>query len=156
VASDPSPAHPSRVRRFALWSAALLLVLSFVGGVLVGRRPIAALTRRTQEAETRADSAEARFANADAHLQVYRALSLVNQTIVDLDAQNFGVANTRLDEAVAALDRVDRARVGAAAPEIDAVRNALAGQDIQLTPAPEGQRAVLSDLARRLAAALGG
>ena len=122
----------------------------------MGRRPVDALTQRMQQAETRADSAEARFADADAHLQVYRALSLLRQTIEDLDARNFGVANTRLDEAVAALDRVDPARVGPAAAELDAVRNALAGQDIQPTAAPEGQRATLSDLARRLAAALGG
>ena len=109
-----------------------------------------------QQAETRADSTEARIADVDARLQAYRALSLLHQTIADLDAQNFGLANTRLDEAVAALDGVDRARVGAAAAELDAVRNALAGQDIQPSAAPEGQRASLSDLARRLAAALGG
>ena len=153
MASDPSPNRPSRLRRFAIWGGGLLLVLSFIGGLLVGRRPIAALTQRMQQAETRADSAEARFADVDARLQAYRALSLLNQTIVDLDAQNFGVANTRLDEVVAALDR---ARVGAAAGELEAVRNELAGLDIQPSAAPDGQRATLSGLTRRLAAALGG
>lgn len=156
MASGLSPKSPFRLRRFAIWGGGILLVLSFVGGLLVGRRPIAPLTQRMQQAETRADSAEARFADVDAYLQAYRALALLHQTIVDLDAQNFGVANTRLDEAVAALERVDRARVGAAATELDAVRNALAGQDIQPTAAPDGQRTTLSDLARRLAAALGG
>jgi hypothetical protein len=104
------------------------------------------------ELNRRAADAEARAAELDTRLQGYRALSLLHQTIMDLDAQNYGVANTRLDEVVTALGQVGQGAAG----EVEAIRNELAGLDIRLDTDLAGQRATLSDLVRRLAQALGG
>jgi hypothetical protein len=158
MALDSSSSGPSALRRYLIWAGVVLVVLlgSFVAGVAVGRRPVRDLTARVEQAEARADQAEARVADLDARLHAYRALSLLHATVADLDARNFGVANTRLDEVVAALDRVDRERFGAAAEELGTIRNALAGMDVQVATDLADQRTTLTGLARRLAEALGG
>lgn len=158
MASNPPSTGPFGLPRIVVWAGGVLLLIlvSFGAGFAVGRRPIGDLTRRMEQADTRTGETEAQAAELEARLHAHRALALLYQTIVDVDARNFGTANERLDEVVATLDRVDRERLGASGEELGAVRNELEGLDIRVAADLAGQRATLSGLAQRLAVALGG
>ncbi|TVP44810.1 MAG: hypothetical protein EA350_10785 [Gemmatimonadales bacterium] len=157
-----SPETPTRTSsgmpRSAIWgAAALVIVLILLGvGYSLGNRPVADLRERSGQAETRAEASEARVGELEARLEANRSLTLLYRTMLDVDARNFGTANQRLDEAAAALDRVDPDAIGAAADEVEALREELRGLDIRVAEDLAGQRSRVADLARRLAAALGG
>jgi hypothetical protein len=155
--SDPSRTGPFGLPRSVLWGGAVFLafIVFFAVGLSVGRRPVGDLTQRADRAETAAGDAEARADDLEARLHGQRALALLYQTMVDMDARNFGTANERLTEVVAALDRADRTRLGADAAELEAIRDELAALDIRVATDLAGQRATLSGLAQRLASALG-
>lgn len=148
----------SGMPRSAIWgAAALVIVLVLLGvGYALGNRPVADLRERAGQAEMRAESGDARVAELEARLEANRALALLYRTMLDVDARNFGTANQRLDEAAAALDRVDRDAIGGAADEVEALREEMRALDIRVAEDLSGQRSRVEDMARRLAAALGG
>jgi len=127
----------------------IVVLVAFGLGFAAGSRPVGDLTQRLEQAEQGA-------AELEAQMHAQRALALLHQTVVDVDARNFGIANERLSAAVAALDRVDRDRVATDAAELEAIRNELAALDIRVAADLAGQRATLAELIRRLTAALGG
>ncbi|CAN5716727.1 hypothetical protein BH23GEM11_BH23GEM11_08870 [soil metagenome] len=147
---------PSGMPRSAIWGAAALVILFVLLGVgyALGNRPVADLRDRSGQAETRAEASEARVAELEARLDANRGLALLYRTMLDVDARNFGTANQRLDEAAAALDRVDRDAIGPAADEVEALRAELRALDIRVAEDLSGQRGRVEDMARRLAAAL--
>jgi hypothetical protein len=155
---EPRPAASSGMPRSAIWgAAALVVVLVLLGvGYALGVRPVEDLRERTGQAETRAEAGEARIGELEAQLEANRALALLYRTMLDVDARNFGTANERLDEARAALDRVDGNAIGAAAGEVEALREELRALDIRVAEDLSGQRSRVAEMARRLAAALGG
>jgi len=158
MTSETRPPASSGMPRSAIWgAAALVIVLILLGvGYALGNRPVADLRDRSAQAETRAEAGDARVAELEARLEANRGLALLYRTMLDVDARNFGTANERLDEAAAALDRVDRDAIGAAADEVEALREELRGLDIRVAEDLSGQRSQVADMARRLAAALGG
>jgi hypothetical protein len=158
LASDSSSAGPFGVPRFVVRGLGILLLflVSFAAGFVVGARPVADLTQRVERAGARAEESEGRAAELDARLHAYRALALLHQAIADVDARNFGTANQRLDEVVAALDSVNRELLDTGAEELEAIRNELAEFDVRVAGDLAGQRATLSTLAQRLTEALSG
>jgi len=155
---ETRPPASSGMPRSAIWGAAALVILLVLLGVgyALGNRPVADLRERAGQAETRAEAGDARVAELEARLEANRALALLYRTMLDVDARNFGTANQRLDEAAAALDRVDRDAIGEAADEMEALREEMRALDIRVAEDLSGQRSRVEDMARRLAAALGG
>ena len=113
------------------------------------------LNQRIAGAETAARESADRAAELEARVHAFRALSLLYMTVVDVDARNFGIANTRLDETVSALDRIDPERIDIDTAELEAIRRDLAELDIRVAADLAAQRGALAELARRLAELLG-
>jgi len=155
---ETQPPASSGIPRSAIWGGtALVIVLVLLGlGYALGNRPVADLRELADQAETRAEAGDALVAAMEARLEANRALALLYRTMLDVDARNFGTANQRLDEAAAALDRVDRDAIGEAADEVEALRDEMRALDIRVAEDLSGQRSRVEDMARRLAAALGG
>jgi hypothetical protein len=155
---DPHPTPSSGIPRSAIQGVlALVLVLVLLGvGYALGVRPVDDLRARAQQADTRAEASDARVGELESRLEATHALALLYRTMLDVDARNFGTANDRLNEAAAALDRVNREAIGSAADEVDALRAELRSLDIRVAEDLSNQRSRVADMARRLAAALGG
>lgn len=153
----PSPsAGRSGLPRPVVWAAGLLLlaVVLFGVGWVVGTRPIEDLNRDVEQAEARAEAEALLVQGLEARLDAHRALSLLYRTMLDVDARNFGTANERLDEAAAALARVDPNAIEPAGPELDDLRRELGQFDLRVAEDLAEQRGALEDLARRLAVIL--
>jgi hypothetical protein len=133
----------------------VLLLLAFVGGFIVGNRPVGELNQRVATAEATARESVDRVAELEARVHAFRALSLLYMTLVDVDDRNFGIANTRLDQSVSALDQVDPGRIDVDTGELEAIRSELADLDIRVAADLADQRDTLAELARRLAEVLG-
>jgi hypothetical protein len=123
--------------------------------MVVGNRPVSDLNLRVTEAETSAQESADRVGEMEARAHAFRALSLLHMTLLDVDARNFGIANTRLDETVSALQQVDGGRISVDTSELDAIQRELANLDIRVAADLAEQRSLLADLARRLAEVLG-
>jgi hypothetical protein len=91
----------------------------------------------------------------EARLQANRALTLVYESMLDVDARNFGTANERLDEAATVLAGIDPDAIGAAAEELEIIRQELATLDVRVAGDLAQQRVVLTGLAQRLGQVLG-
>lgn len=127
----PQPQPPSKMKSMAVRVGIIvgLALLVFLIGWFVGRGPVG-------ELKDRAESAEQRLALASDHINMSIASSLLYQTALDLEARNFGVANGRLDEAVAALDSM-----GAGGSELEALRTSMASTDFSVAADLGDQRA---------------
>ena len=156
MSSDSPSRGPFGVPRFVIRGGGVLLMsfVVFAVGFMAGARPIDDLTQRVALAETRAEESDDRAAELDARLHAQRALALLYRAIADVDARNFGTANERLDEVVAALGGVGLAHMNSGAEELEAVRNELAELDIRVAGDLAAQRATLSALVERLTEAL--
>jgi len=133
----------------------LLLVISFAMGTFVGSRPVGELTRRVEQADIAAQEGEAREAVLEARLHAHQALSLLHRTMLDMDARNFGTANQRLDDVVAALAQVDRGAFGPDAGSLEDLQRELAELDLRVADDLAEQRRTLSGLVERLVELLG-
>ncbi len=98
-----------------------------------------------QMQETRRELETARNRN---HLLMAR--TDLYRTAADLDQRNFGTANTRLQEAEAALRRVDASSGGLDAAELDSLRSSLKGMNLNVATNLQDQRNQVLDLASRL------
>ena len=154
ASQDPSasPGLFGLPRAVALGGGVLLLALVVFGvGWMMGARPIDNLNRDVEQAEARAEANAALAEGLESRLHAHQALSLLYRTMLDVDARNFGTANQRLDEAAAALARVDPNAIGPAAADLDDLRRELGELDIRVAEDLAEQRGILSELARRLA-----
>lgn len=95
--------------------------------------------------ETRRELGAVRNRN---HLLMAR--TALYRTAGDLDQRNFGIANTRLQEAEAALRRVDAATGGLDAARLDTLRASIQGMNINVATDLQDQRNAVLDLASRL------
>ena len=94
------------------------------------------LQSQVKTAETARDAARDRAAMMEARAAGYR-------TAIDLDARNFGTANTHLKEAGAALGRVTK-------PGTESLRGEIEGTDLNVAVNLSGQRAKVLDFADQL------
>jgi hypothetical protein len=144
--------HRSGLPKPVIWGGGilLLLVISFAMGTFVGSRPVGELTRRVDQADIAAREGQAREAALEARLHAHQALSLLHRTMLDVDARNFGTANQRLDDVVAALAQVDRDAFGPGAGSLDNLQGDLAELDLRVADDLAEQRSTLSGLVERL------
>lgn len=138
--------------------AAVVVILLMVGiyywGNMQTRNQLAAQETQYQQRiaaaeaqllETRRELDAARNRN---HLMMAR--TDLYRTAADLDQRNFGTANTRLQEAAAALRRVDASSGDLDAAKLDAVRSTIEGMNINVATNLQDQRNQVLDLASRL------
>lgn len=104
---------------------------------------IASVDSQLQEA--RRELAAARNRN---HLLVAR--TALYRTAADLDQRNFGTANTRLQEAEAALGSVDASSGGIDAAGLDTLRASIRGMNINVATNLQEQRNQVLELASQL------
>jgi hypothetical protein len=156
--SPDSPEGPFGLPRWAIWGggALLLFLVAFGIGYVAGAGPIEDLRVRLGQTETQAEESEARVERLEAELSAQQALSLLYRTMLDVDARNFGVANERLDAVAATLARTDPEVLGVDVDAFNDLRDDVASLDVRVAEDLAGQRAALSDLARRLAELIGG
>jgi len=121
----------------------------------VGSRPVEGLSQRLGQAEMAARESGTRVAALEARLHAHRALSLLHRTMLDVDDRNFGTANQRLDDAGAALARVDPDAIGPIAGSLETLRLELVALDLRVADDLAEQRSTLSGLADRLVELLG-
>jgi predicted negative regulator of RcsB-dependent stress response len=95
--------------------------------------------------QARGELAEARNRN---HLLMAR--TALYRTAADLDQRNFGTANTRLQEAEAALRQVNASAGGLDAAELDSLRSSIEGMNLNVATNLQDQRNQVLDLASRL------
>ena len=159
-ASNPTPRTgtlSSNKTRMALVAAAVVILLMigiyYWGNVQTRNQLTAQETDYQQRISsvdsqlqaTRRELASARNRN---HLLVAR--TALYRTAADLDQRNFGTANTRLQEAEAALASVDASSGGVDAAGLDALRAAIKGMNINVATNLQEQRNQVLGLASRL------
>lgn len=130
--------------------AVLAVVLYFVG-LSQGRSQVAVV--EAQQSETLAELAQtqAQLARAQGRNRMMRAQVLVYQTMLDLDARNFGMANERIQEAAALMLQGD-----ADAASDPAAFTRLAGQmqqtNLRVAADLRQQRALIQGFGQQLGA----
>jgi hypothetical protein len=103
----------------------------------------AACSQQLQNVGQRMGAAEATNRLLQARIALYRSL-------VDLDQRNFGLANTRVREAAAALAALDPAALGIDTARLDTVRQEVAATNIDVALNLEEQRNRLLGIAAQL------
>ncbi|MDX1419277.1 MAG: hypothetical protein R3181_04870 [Rubricoccaceae bacterium] len=143
----PAPADRRRDRlKQALVAVALMLVvgvLFYAIGRIQGAEPVAGL-------EARAEAAEAELAAVQDRAQLHEALALTYRATVDLDARNFGTANSRLRAAARALDGLS----GVDGTAVDGLQRAMAETDLTVAADLAQQRAQVLVFAEEIEALL--
>jgi len=104
---------------------------------------ISAIQGELQQARSELAASSNRNQLLMARTDLYRAAA-------DLDRRNFGIANTRLQEAAAALGKVDGSGAGIDPAELAALRAAIAKTDINVATNLQQQRNQVLDFAARL------
>lgn len=142
MTSEPGD-HTPPVRRWLPLAALLLAAALFGGGYLLGRAPLA----QTQAEGTQL---QARLAEAQTLARLQSARAHLYQSAVDLDRRNFGIANTNVRAAGAALAQVTVAQPsGASAQLLTRLRADLAGLNLNVAVNLREQRTRVLDLAER-------
>lgn len=159
-ASNPTPRTgtlSSNKTRMVLVAAAVVILLMigiYYWGNVQTRNQLTAqetdyqqrmATVDSQLQQTRSELSAARNRN---HLLVAR--TALYRTAADLDQRNFGTANTRLQEAEAALGSVDASSGGVDAAGLDALRTSIKGMNINVATNLQEQRNQVLQLASQL------
>ena len=145
----PAKGAASPIKLYLIGAAVILVlgaILYFVG-LQSGRAQLDAqaakfeverngLNSKVTTAETARDNALDRSAMMETRAALYR-------TAIDLDARNFGTANTRLKEAAAALGRVQT-------PDTSQLRSQIEATDLNVAVNLAGQRAQILGFAEQL------
>ena len=159
-ASNPTPRTgtlSSNKTRMVLVAAAVVILLMigiYYWGNVQTRNQLTAqetdyqqrmATVDSQLQQTRSELSAARNRN---HLLVAR--TALYRTAADLDQRNFGTANTRLQEAEAALGSVDASSGGVDAAGLDALRTSIKGMNINVATNLQEQRNQVLELASQI------
>lgn len=130
-------------RRWWPLAALLLAVALFGGGYLLGRSPLTQTRAEVSRLQT-----DLIRAQTLARLQSARAL--LYQSAADLDRRNFGIANTNLRAAGAALREVTATSAsGSFTQNLTRLRTDLAGLDLNVAVDLREQRTRVLDLAEQ-------
>ncbi|HWR51009.1 MAG TPA: hypothetical protein VN428_07870 [Bryobacteraceae bacterium] len=138
--------------------AAVVSVVLLLSGYLWGHlQTRSQLSAQQMDHEQRIGAVQEQLEGAQADLtvagnrnQLLMARIALHQTAADLDARNFGTANTRLQEAATALGKVDAALGGIDADKLATLRAAIATTSITVAADLQAQRNQVLDLAAQL------
>lgn len=106
--------------------------------------------QRISAVQDQLQNAQAQLAIASNRNQLLLARTDLYRTAADLDARNFGTANTRLQQAAAALGKVDASGAGVDAQQIATLRDAIAGTNINVATDLQQQRSQVLEFAAQL------
>lgn len=106
--------------------------------------------QRITTAQQELQKAQAALAASNNRNQLLLARTDLYRTAADLDARNFGTANTRLQEAAAALGKVDASKGDLDAAKLAALRDAIAKTNINVAIDLQAQRSQVLDFAAQL------
>lgn len=153
--SDTRPAGSSS-RNWMIPAAvivALIAAVYFWGRVQTGKQLDAQKTSYEQRLGTMQEQLKqlrSELAASSNRNQLLLARTDLYRSAAELDQRNFGIANTRLQEAAAALGKVDGAVSGLEAAALGTLRAAIAQTDINVATDLQQQRNDILDFAERL------
>ncbi len=146
----------SRLKRFGIG----LLVATVVGAALYFggwwqarsqfEKQRAELEGQLQEGETQLQQMQEKLAVTVNRSYLIQARAALYQTLVALDRRNFGTANTHIQEAATVLKAVQAEPAGVEAEKLDALRSAVANNNINVAVDLELQRTRVLEFARQL------
>ncbi len=91
-----------------------------------------------------------RLVFSECSLRLMQARLLLCRAISDLDQNNFGLANTKLQEAAAALGALNASIIGIDPTKLEAFRKEMAATHLIVTPNIDEQRSIVVTLSGRL------
>lgn len=159
---DPNarPAMPSKstmTTRAIVVAAAVvvvLLLIVYLWGQWQTRARLSAqeadYEQRIVAVENRLQTTQEELAAATNHNRLLMARTDLYRAAADLDQRNFGTANTRLQEAAAALAKVDPTSGDIDAEKLGALRASIAKTNINVATDLQQQRNLVLDLAAQL------
>lgn len=152
--SDALSSNKSKVVLIAAVVVILLMIGIYSWGKMQTRSQ---LTEQETQYQQRITAVEAQMQEARSELAAARnrnhllmARTDLYRTAADLDQRNFGTANTRLQEAEAALRQVNASAGGLDAAELESLRASLKGMNLNVATNLQDQRNQVLDLAARL------
>lgn len=155
TSSDASPRTFGLPRPVVMGGGVLvLLIVAFVVGYVVGNRPVGDLVQQVERLETDLQQNQLLMEQVEVRLDAHRALALVYESMLDVDARNFGTANDRLVRAADILAGIDAEAIGPPAGDLAVIEEEIRGLDIRVAEDLAGQRDNLAELARRFARVL--
>ena len=156
---DPNahPATPSKSTKAIIATAAVVVVLLLVvylWGQWQTRERLSAqeadYQQRIAAVEKRLGTTQEELVAATNRNRLLMARTDLYRAAADLDQRNFGTANTRLQEAAAALAKVDPSSGDIDAEKLGALRASIAKTNINVATDLQQQRNLVLDLAAQL------
>lgn len=152
-----SRSGPGGLPRWAAWGIGIvaLFIVAFGVGYMAGGAPVGDLNERVGQLEGQVENAETETERLRSEVSARQALSLLYQTMLAVDARNFGIANNRLEQVEAALGRTQPELLGIDADAFRSVQADIAAMDVRVAEDLAGQRSTLSALGQRLSDLIG-
>ncbi|MEX2472017.1 MAG: hypothetical protein WEA34_07555 [Gemmatimonadota bacterium] len=152
-----SPSGPGGLPRWAAWGIGILalFIVAFGVGYMAGGAPVGDLNDRVGQLEGQVADAETDAERARSEASAQHALSLLYQTMLAVDARNFGIANDRLEQVEGALGRTQPELLGIDADAFRSIQSDIAALDVRVAEDLAGQRTVLAALGQRLSDLIG-
>jgi outer membrane murein-binding lipoprotein Lpp len=153
-----SSSGPAGLPRWAAWGIGILVlfIVAFGVGYLAGGAPVGDLNERVSQLEDQVEDAEIDAERSRSEASAQQALSLLYQTMLAVDARNFGIANDRLEQVEGALGRTQPELLGIDADAFRSVQADISALDVRVAEDLAGQRSVLAALGQRLSDLIGG
>lgn len=149
-----SPSTSSRAILAAAAAVVVLLLVVYLWGQSQTRERLSAqesdYQRRIVAVEKRLQTTQEQLVVASNRNRLLMARTDLYRAAADLDQRNFGTANTRLQEAAAALAKVDPSSSDIDAKQLDALRASIAQTNINVATDLQQQRNRVLDLAAQL------
>ncbi|MEG3192081.1 hypothetical protein [Lysobacter sp. D1-1-M9] len=159
TARTAKPSTPTRNILIGVVVVALLLLGVYLWGHFQTRSQLSAQQseheQRIAAVEGRLQQAQQDLSAANSRHQLLLARAGLYRTAIDLDQRNFGTASTHLQQAAAALGRVDASGGDINAQQLAALRGSIAEMNINVATDLQRQRAQVLRLAAQLDALAG-
>ncbi len=160
--SDTSPSdsrsEPGGLPRWAAWGLGILalFIVAFGVGYMAGGAPVGDLDDQVAQLAGQVEDAETEVDRLRSEVSAHQALSLLYQTMLAVDARNFGIANDRLGQVQGALGRTQPELLGIDANAFRSVQTDIAAMDVRVAEDLAAQRSTLEALGQRLSDLIGG
>lgn len=132
-----------------IFIAALLLgLILYFSGYMRSRGRVNVLEGQITTLEQQLTNVQAQLAHADDRVHLMHALTLLYQAGRDLDARNFGIANTKLQQVASVIDSVKSPTIRT--DELQQLQQRIAAMDIRVAADLEAQRQQINSFTEEL------